>query len=64
MIYRSQDVDLYEVVIPKDNDWEIMNELGHINYLHFIHLNKEEQPHHLKYYNYVRRAEDTLRLIE
>jgi hypothetical protein len=57
-------VDLYEIVIPKDNDWEIMNELGHINFLHFINLNKEEQPHHLKYYSYVRRTEDTLRLIE
>lgn len=57
-------MDLYEIVIPKDNDWEIMNELGYINFLHFVDLNKEEQHHHLKYFNYVKRAEDTMKLIE
>lgn len=51
------------MIIPKDNDWEIMNELGHINYLHFVDLNKGEQLHHLKYFNFVRRAEDTEKLI-
>jgi hypothetical protein len=51
-------------VIPKDNDWEIMNELGHVNFLHFVDLNKAEQPHHLKYFSYLRRAEETLRQLE
>jgi hypothetical protein len=54
---------LYEIVIPRDNDWEIMNELGHINFLHFVDLNKGEQLHHLKYYMFVKRAEEAERYI-
>jgi len=62
--YRSEDIDLYEIVIPKDNDWIIMNELGSADFLHFIDLNKEEQAHHLRYFNNVRRAEEVEKLIE
>jgi hypothetical protein len=25
---RSEDVDLYKILIPKDSDWEIVSELG------------------------------------
>lgn len=49
--YRSEDVNLYELVVPKDSDWDIMNILGHLDCLHFIDLNKGEQPHHLLYTN-------------
>ncbi len=51
-------MDLYEIFIPKDNDWDIMNELGSLNCVHFIDLNKDEQPHKLPYINDVKRAED------
>jgi hypothetical protein len=57
-------MDLYQIIISKDNDWDIMNELGHINCLHFINLNRDEQTHHLRYYNQMRRAEDVEKLIE
>jgi hypothetical protein len=40
---RSEDVDLYKIAIPKDSDWEVMNRLGHANFLHFVDLNKHEQ---------------------
>ncbi len=52
------------MLIPKDNDWDIMNELGHLNCLHFVDLNKKQQTFHLRYYNQVRRAEDAIRKIE
>jgi len=35
-------MDLYEIFIPKDNDWDIMNELGFLNCIHMIDLNKDE----------------------
>jgi hypothetical protein len=54
--YRSEDVDLYKIAIPKDSDWEIMNKLGHANFLHFVDLNKHEQVQHLRYFSQVRRA--------
>ncbi|CDW71883.1 v-type atpase 116kda subunit family protein [Stylonychia lemnae] len=63
-LFRSQDVDLYEILIPKDNDWDIMNELGNINCLHFINLNKNEQPHHLRYFNQVKRCEESESMIK
>ena len=40
--YRSEDIDLFEVFVPKDSDWDIMNMLGHLDCLHFIDLNKGE----------------------
>lgn len=56
-------MDLYEIMIPKDNDWDIMNELGKLNCLHFVDLNKGEQPHHLRYFDQVRRGEEAELLI-
>lgn len=50
-------------MIAKDSDWDIMNMLGHLNCLHFIDLNKGEQPHHLKYTTYIKRAEESERKI-
>lgn len=41
-----------------------MNELGKANFLHFIDLNKLEQHHHLRYFQYLRRAEETEKLLE
>ena len=41
-----------------------MNEFGHLNCIHFIDLNKGEQPHHLKYTTYVKRAEEAERKIK
>ena len=44
-------MDLFQILIPKDNDWDIMNELGRINCVQFIDLNRAAgvQPHHLRY---------------
>lgn len=60
---RSEDVDLYEILVPKDSDWDVMNELGHLNCLHFINLNKSEQPHHLNYTSYIKSAEEAERKL-
>ena len=60
---RSERVDLYEIVIPKDNDWEIMSELGGMNCIHLLDLNKHEQPHLLRYFNQVRRCEEAEKII-
>jgi len=35
-ILRSLDMDLYRIILSKDNDWEIISELGQIG----IKLNK------------------------
>ena len=45
------------MLIRKDDDWEVINQLGHLNCLHFVDLNADEQTHKLHYTNELRRAE-------
>jgi V-type H+-transporting ATPase subunit a len=62
-LFRSEDMALYEISIPKDNAWDIMNVLGKLNALHFIDLNVHEQPFNLTFAHWVKRCDDTLRRI-
>lgn len=63
-LFRSEDMSLYEISIPKDNAWDIMNTLGRMNAMHFIDLNYDEQPFNLTFANWVKRCDDTLRKID
>lgn len=63
-IFRSEDMSLYEITIPKDNAWEIMNELGNLNSLHLMDLNKEEQVFNLMYAPSIRRCEEVEKKID
>lgn len=62
-IFRSEDMDLYEITIPKDNAWEIMNKLGDIGIMHFINLNKDEQVFNLTFAPFIKRCEETEKRI-
>lgn len=42
-------MQLYQVTIPKDEAWDVMNQLGYLSLTHFIDLNKGEQPFNLPY---------------
>jgi vacuolar-type H+-ATPase subunit I/STV1 len=44
-------MNLFQIAIPKDDAWDVMNTLGHMNVAHFINLNKGEQPFNLPYCN-------------
>lgn len=50
-VYRSEDMELYQVTMPKDDVWYIMNEFGNLGSVHFIDLNKGEQSFLLPYAN-------------
>lgn len=54
---------LYQIAIPKDDAWEVMNEIGNLNVAHFIDLNLGEQPFNLPYANQIKRCEETERRI-
>ena len=56
-------MELYQVTMPKDDAWFIMNELGGLGSVHFIDLNKEEQAFHLPYANQIKRCDEALRRI-
>ena len=62
--FRSEDMSLYEITVPKDNWWDIMNELGNLNNMHFIDLNKDEQVFNLQYAPFIKRWEETEKKIE
>ena len=40
--FRSELMRLYQLTIPKDESWNVMNEFGDLALAHFIDLNKDE----------------------
>jgi hypothetical protein len=62
-LYRSEDMQLYKVTIPKDEAWVVMDGLGGLSVAHFINLNKGEQPFNLPYANQIKRCEETERRL-
>lgn len=62
-IFRSEDMNLYEITLPKDHAWDIMDKLGTIGKMHFINLNRDEQVFNLIYEPYIKRCETTQRKI-
>ncbi len=61
--FRSEDMALYEISVPKDNAWEIMDQLGRLDCLHFIDLNKNEQVFNLWFAPLIKRCEDSEKRI-
>ena len=56
-------MSLYQLTVPKDEAWEVMNSLGNENKAHFINMNKGEQPFNLPYSAQVKRCEETERRL-
>lgn len=63
-IFRSEDMALFEISIPKDNAWDIMDRLGLIDSMHFIDLNKNEQVFTLRFAPLVKRCEDADKRVQ
>ena len=60
---RSLDMTLYQVMINRDNSWEIMQQMLEADYLHYVSLTDHKQPHELLYVDNVRKADDLSRKI-
>ena len=41
-LYRSKEVGFFDLVIPGESAWDIMNQLGELGYLEFVDLNEHE----------------------
>ena len=48
-MYRSELMRLYQLTVPKDDAWNVMNEFGDHGLAMFIDLNKDESPYNLPY---------------
>ena len=56
-------MSLYQLMISRDNAWEIMNELLELDFLHHVPLNDHKQPHELLYIDVLRRCDEMSRKI-
>lgn len=51
---RSEDVHYCNLVMPRENAWDILNELGSLNALHFIDQDEFSRP----FANFIKRCEE------
>lgn len=54
---------LYQLTIPKDDHWNVMNQFGEIGYAQFLDVNRDEPPHNLPYTKQVKEIEDSERKL-
>ena len=52
------------MTIPKDSDWDIIQEFLTLNFCHYVDLNVAQQSHQLLYGETLRRAEETSKKID
>ena len=55
---------LYQLTVPKDDAWNVLNELGDVGLAHFIDLCKEESPYDLPYTQQIKSCEETERKLD
>lgn len=60
---RSEEMELYSLILSKDYAWEVMDELGKKNALHFIDLNLKGQAYNKPYLMCIKRCDETERRI-
>lgn len=51
---RSEDVHYCNLVMPRENAWDVLNELGNLNALHFIDNDEFSRP----FANFIKRCEE------
>jgi V-type H+-transporting ATPase subunit a len=57
-------LSLYQLSVPKDDAWNVMNDFGDLAKAHFIDLNNEESPYNLPYTAQIKQCEDTERKLK
>lgn len=56
-------MELYRVIVPKDEAWMVTEALGKIDAAHFVDLNKNEQAYDLPYQTRIKLCDDAERRI-
>ena len=57
-MFRSDAMAFYEIIMPREGAWDIMNELGETSALQFVDLNEDEQAFNRPYSGYIKRCEE------
>lgn len=62
--FRSEDMKLYQLIMQTDDSWATINELGKLDCLHFIDINKDKLAHEQLFAKMVKRIDETERRVE
>ena len=62
-LLRSEKMGYYDLIMPSDSAWAILNELGRVSSLQFIDLNSSETIFNRRYASYIRRCEESERRL-
>jgi V-type H+-transporting ATPase subunit a len=57
-LFRSERMGYYNIVMPRESAWEIMNEIGELSALQFVDLNEHEQTLTRPYSSHIKRCEE------
>lgn len=57
-------MQLYQLIMQSDDAWATINELGKLDCLHFVDLNKEKLAYEQMYAKIIKSIEDTERKLE
>lgn len=55
--FRSEDVHYYNLIMPRENAWEILNQLGELDALHFVE-NESGANFARPFANFIKRCEE------
>lgn len=62
--FRSADMTLFQVTIPRDEIWKVIEAIGHLDIVHFMDLNRNElNANKLNFTNQIKRCDETERKI-
>jgi len=57
-MFRSDRMGYYNLIMPREYAWEVLNELGNLDCLQFIDQNSHETAFNRPYSGYIKRCED------
>ena len=60
---RSEEMGYYSIVIPIDQAWEVLNQLGKLSAVQFVDQNSDQQVFNRRYASYIRRCEEAERRL-
>ena len=60
---RSEDMNLYKLIMSKDQEYNIIDIVGQCEMAHFVNVNEEEQIFKLQYADMVKRCDESERKV-
>ena len=62
-IFRSEEMAYYNLMMPSESAYEIMNELGNYSCMQFVDLNPNVSVFNKMYANYIKRCDEAERRL-